>query len=143
MNNHVYIAGTRHGSHTRLDPYVESYVGSLTTRNYTEGTIKGYRVLLRRLAVLMEERGIRPEDLTVELAAEVVQGEERNKREPHKYANIAARFVGHLVEIGVATAPTPTAKQAARQTLRRDYEDYLRRGNSTVEPRDGLHFRGK
>jgi integrase/recombinase XerD len=127
MKNKIDIAGEhKESADTCLDRYIESFQERLTARNYKVGTIKTYRVLVRRLGRIMAERGIRPEDLTVELAADLVHCEERNKREPHKYANIARRFVGHLVEIGVASAPLPTAKQIARQALRRDYEDYLR-----------------
>lgn len=127
MNNHVNFPSMHGGSSTCLDRYIESFVDHLTARNYTTGTIKGYRVLIRRLAIIMEDRGIRPEDLTVEMVAELVQGEERKRREPRKSANIARRFVEYLIEIGVATAPPPTPKQIAREALRRDYEDYLRR----------------
>jgi integrase/recombinase XerD len=126
MNNNVNTAGTRDGSGTCLDRHIESFVDRLTARNYTAGTIKGYRVLIRRLAVIMEERGIRPEYLTVEMAGELVRGEERKRREPRKCANIARRFVGYLIDIGVVAAPPPTAKQIAREALRHDYEDYLR-----------------
>jgi integrase/recombinase XerD len=127
MNNHLNIAGARDGSGTCLSQYIESYVDRLTARNYTAGTIKGYRVLIRRLALIMEDRGIRPEHLTVEMAAELVQGEERKRRKPHQSANMARRFVEYLIEIGIATAPPPTPKQLARDALRCDYEDYLRR----------------
>src|SRR5215471_6605798 len=127
MSNHIDIAGTRQETGTFLDQYIASFEERLTARNYKAGTIKIHRVLIRRLAMIMAKRGIRPEDLTVELAAKLVQGEERKKREPHKCANIARRFVEHLVELGVATATPLTAKQIARQTLRRDYEDYLHR----------------
>lgn len=125
MNINVRSASDSFG--TCLSQYIESYVDRLTARNFAAGTIKGYRVLILRLAVIMEDRGIRPEDLTVDRAAELMQGEERKRREPHKSANIARRFVEYLVEIGVATAPPLTSKQIARETLRRDYEDYLRR----------------
>jgi site-specific recombinase XerD len=127
MSNYIDIAGTRQETGTCLDQYIASFEERLTARNYKAGTIKIYCVLIRRLALIMAKRGIRPEDLTVELAAKLVQGEERKKREPHKCANIARRFVEYLVELGVATVPPLTAKQIARQTLRRDYEDYLHR----------------
>ena len=84
------------------DQYIASFEERLTARNYKAGTIKIYRVLIHRLAIIMAKRGITPEDLTVELAAKLVQGEERKKREPHKCANIARRFVEYLVELGVA-----------------------------------------
>ena len=96
MNNNVSIVGARDTSGTCLDRHIKSFVDRLTARNYTAGTIKGYRVLIRRLAVIMEERGIRPEYLTVEMAGELVQDEERKRREPRKCANIARRLVGYL-----------------------------------------------
>ena len=127
MNNRIDIPSASDRFGICLSQYIESYVDRLTALNYTAGTIKGHRALIRRLTIIMEDRGIRPEDLTVEMAAELVRGEERKRREPHKSANIARRFVEYLIEIGVATAPPPTPKQIAREALRRDYEDYLRR----------------
>ena len=112
---------------TCLDPYIESFEGRLRERNYTSGTIKTYRVLVRRLASFMEARGIAPEHLTVELAAELVHDEVRRRREPNKYKNIARRFAEHLIDLGVASAPSPTPQQIARKKLRHDYEDYLHR----------------
>jgi hypothetical protein len=127
MNVSVSTVAIRSGSGTCLDQYIESFAERLTARNYKSGTIKTYCVLIRRLAIIMEDRCIGPEDLTVELAGDLVRGEERKTREPHKCANIARRFTEHLIDIGVATAPAPTPKQVARGTLRRDYENYLRR----------------
>ncbi len=126
MNNHL-IPSAGDGFGNGLSQCIESYVERLTARNYAAGTIKDHRVLIRRLAIMMENRGIRPEDLTAEMAAKLVQGEERKRREPRKCANIVRRFVEYLIEIGVATAAAPTPKQIAREALRRDYEDYLRR----------------
>jgi integrase/recombinase XerD len=127
MNSHNDTAEMNRGIGTCLDQYIESFEDRLKARNYTAGTIKTYRVLIRRLAVIMEEAGVRPDDLTVELAAELVRGEERKTLEPHKCANVARRFTEHLIGIGVATATPPTSKQIARETLRHDYENYLRR----------------
>jgi hypothetical protein len=81
----------------------------------------------------MEESCVGPEDLTVELAAELARGEERRTLEPHKCANIARRFTEHLIEIGVATAAAPTPKQIAREALRHGYEEYLRRERGLSE----------
>ena len=130
------ISGTGYAKHeatTCLDQYLGSFEASLTPFNYKIGTIKAYCGLIRRLGSIMQERGIRPAGLTVELAADLVKGEERNRREPHKYANIARRFTRYLIEIGVAQAAPPTAKQTARDLLRRDYEDYLRRQRGLSE----------
>jgi len=112
---------------TCLDAYIESFESHLRVLSYTPGTIKTYRVLVRRLATMMEAQGLAPSCLTTELAADLVRGEERKAREPHKYANIARRFVEHLIDLGVASAPSPTSPQIAREKLRHDYEDYLHR----------------
>jgi hypothetical protein len=80
---------------TCLDAYIESFESHLRARNYTPGTIKTYRILVRRLATTMEAQGLAPSCLTTEQAADLVRGEERKAREPHKYANIARRFVEH------------------------------------------------
>jgi|SRR5271170_4709278 len=112
---------------TCLDPYIGSFEDRLKERNYTPGTITTYRVLVRRLAALMEAVGVTPSRLSTEIAADLVRGEERRTREPHKYANIARRFADHLVDIGVAAAPELSAQQIARNDLRRDYGDYLQR----------------
>src|ERR1700680_1334740 len=104
MNSDVDIVGMSRGAGTCLDRHIKSFEDRLTARNYTSGTIKTYRVLIRRLAMIMEVRGVRPEDLTDELGAELVRVEELKTREPHKCANIARRFTEHLIEIGVAIA---------------------------------------
>jgi integrase/recombinase XerD len=133
MNIAINTTVTNQRTKTCLDQYIGAFEDRLTARNYKSGTIKTYRVLIRRLSMIMEERGIRPEDLTVELAAELVRSEERNHREPHKYANIARRFTEHMIDIGVATATPPTPKQIAREALHREYEDYLRRQRGLSE----------
>jgi site-specific recombinase XerD len=108
-----------------LDPYIGTFEAKLIEKNYKPGTIKTYRVLVRRLASLMDATGVTPSNLTMEMAARLVSDEERNRREPNKCQNIARRFVGHLINLGVVPAPVPTAQQIARQRLRDDYEDYL------------------
>jgi len=115
------------GSATCLDPYIPSFEGRLIEKNYTPGTIKTYRVLVRRLASFMEVGGIAPQHLTVDLAAQLVRGEERQRNEPNKYQNIARRFAEHLIDLGVAPAPVQTAQEIARAKLRTGYEQYLHR----------------
>lgn len=125
--NKLTTTSTCHDESTCLDQYLSSFEASLIDQDYKPETIKTYRVLIRRLGRIMAERGIEPTNLTVEVAAELAKDEERNRREPHKCANMARRFVSHLIEIGVVRATPPTAKQIARDALRREYEDYLRR----------------
>jgi len=125
MNDRVDVANANRA--TCLDPYIESFESGLRARSYAAGTIKSYRALIRHLAMMMEAGGVAPSLLTVERAAELVRGEERKAREPHKYANIARRFVAHLIDLGVTSAPPPTPRQIAREKLRQGYEDYLHR----------------
>lgn len=110
-----------------LDRYLPSFESRLAERHYKPGTIKTYRVLVRRLASFMEAGGIAPERLTADLAARLVRGEERHRNEPNKCQNIARRFAEHLIDLGVVPAPVPTAQQIARTELRKGYEDYLHR----------------
>jgi integrase/recombinase XerD len=114
-------------SATCLDPYVPSFESRLAEKNYKLRTIKTYRVLVRRLASFMEARGIAPEHLSAELAAQLVHGEERHRHEPNKCRNIARRFAEHLIDLGVVSAPPPTPREIAREKLRQGYEDYLHR----------------
>ena len=97
------------GTGTSLDPYIKSFEDGLTKRQYTRGTIKTYRVLVRRFATLAQERGVRPEQLTVELATALIGG--RRVRGQHGTGHVARQFVEHLIEIGIAAAPSPTPKQ--------------------------------
>lgn len=112
---------------TWLDPYLSSFEAGLVAKNYSTATITTYRALIRRLGAFMDAGGIVPEVLTMDVAAQLVRNEERNRNEPNKCQNIARRFVEHLIDLGVAQAPVPTSQQIARQRLRVAYEDYLHR----------------
>ena len=136
MNNRVDAGNTNRG--TCLDGYIVSFEDSLRARDYAASTIKVYRLLIGRLAATMESMDVVPAHLTVELAAELIRGEERKAREPHKYANIARRFARHLIELGVASAPASTPRQIAREKLRQGYEDYLHRQRG-LSPRTIFH----
>jgi integrase/recombinase XerD len=130
--------GTRHPAACCLDPHIVTFEAKLKEKNYKPGTIKTYRAVIRRLASFMEADGIAPEQLTADLAARLVRGEERRRREPNKCQNIARRFAAHLIDLGVAPAPVPTPQQIARDALRRDYEEYLLRQRG-LSPRTIFH----
>lgn len=49
------------GRGTCLDTYIPSFESRLTERNYKPGTIKTYRVQIRRLASLMAASGVAPD----------------------------------------------------------------------------------
>lgn len=130
--------GTGHPVACCLDPHIVTFEVKLREKNYKPGTIKTYRAVIRRLASFMEAGGIAPEQLTADLAARLVRGEERRRREPNKCQNIARRFAAHLIDLGVAPAPVPTPRQIAREALRRDYEAYLQRQRG-LSPRTIYH----
>jgi integrase/recombinase XerD len=127
----VHIDSTSQSTGACLDRYLKSFEEGLAARQYTAGTIKTYRVLVRSLAAMMEERGIAPEQLTVELAAALIQDEK--VRQLHGSGHVVRRFVEHLIKIGAATAPPLTPKQVGRAKLRREFEDYLRRDRGLSE----------
>src|SRR6266700_4290145 len=71
MTTQVDVASS--SSAACLDRYLPSFESRLAEKNYKPGTIKTYRVLVRRLASFMEAGGIAPECLTAELAARLVR----------------------------------------------------------------------
>jgi site-specific recombinase XerD len=125
MIKSVAIPQKRSG--TCLDPYIPSFDARLIEKNFKSGTIRQYRMWIRRLASLMEANSISPGQLTSDMAAQLVRDEARNPRKSTWNQNLARRFVKHLIELGVASPPVPTAKQIARERLRADFEDYLHR----------------
>ena len=115
-------------SHKRgacLDPYIPSFDASLLGKNFKPGTIRHYRVSIRRLASRMESADIGIGQLTRDIAAELVCDEDRDPRKPTWNQNLAKRFVQHLIEIGVVPKPVQTPQEAASAELRARYEDYL------------------
>ena len=116
-------------SHKRgicLDPYIPSFDASLLGKNFKPGTIRQYRMSIRRLASRMESANIGIEHLTLDIAGQLVRDEDRDRRKPTWNQNLARRFVQHLIEIGVVPKPAPTPQEAARAELRARFEDYLR-----------------
>jgi hypothetical protein len=67
------------GTGTSFDPFIKSFEDSLAKRRYTRGTIRMYRVFVRRFVMLVQKRGIGPEQLTVKRATKLVS----DKRVPH------------------------------------------------------------
>jgi site-specific recombinase XerD len=119
------------GTGTSFDPYIKSFEDSLTKRRYTRGTITTYRVFVRRFTILVQRRGIDPEQLTVKRATELTS--DKRVRRRHGSGHVARKFVEHLIEIGVVAAPSPAPKQIDRANLQREFEDYLRRDRGLSE----------
>ena len=74
MHSHDEIIGMSKGTGTGLDRYIESFEDRLKARNYTAGTIKTYRVLIRRLAMIMEERCVKSSNPSVPLLLRILLG---------------------------------------------------------------------
>jgi hypothetical protein len=96
---------------TCLDRYLGSFEHSVSSRNYKPDTLKNYRHLLRRFAKLLEAERIEPSALTADLAVELGRRFPTTPKSQIKIPNLARLFVGHLVEIGVATRPALTPVQ--------------------------------
>lgn len=120
------------GSQTpAFDDLLEQFRDRLARQQYGRKTIGLYTTAVRELGRRMSERGIELEALTPAVARELMlDGAQMHRRD---YAAFAARrFADFLVTIGVAT-PTRTVAEVAREGLRRDYEDYLRRHRGLSE----------
>jgi integrase/recombinase XerD len=55
------------------EPHLDSFEQSFAAANYTRGTLKNYRSLVRRLGRLLDAEGIRPATLTPDLADRVAR----------------------------------------------------------------------
>jgi integrase/recombinase XerD len=109
----------------RLDHHIGTFEATLRERHYKPDTIRAYRRVLRRLSSMMDAARIAAEELTMDMAAQLVRDADHDRRRPNKCRNIARSFVEHLIDCGVVPAPVPTAQQVARSRLRADYEEYL------------------
>ena len=102
----------------------------LGAQGYSPLTLREYRLIAGRCCDAVEQRGLRVSDLdgaTMErLRHAVLSGVTGSARTFAKFC--LGRFIDHLVEAGVATAPRPPAQKIkALDRLREQYEHYLRR----------------
>ncbi len=117
-----------------LDGLLEQYLVELAGLNYDRGTIRIYAGAIERLFELMVEHGVALNELTPDVAAELVLRTDWRGDRLQYGVFIVKRFTGYLMTLGVAKPPTPpTARELAHATLRRDYEDYLRRQRGLSE----------
>jgi integrase/recombinase XerD len=114
-----------HKRGTCLDPHIPSFDASLRSKNFKQGTIRQYRMSIRRLASWMESADVPLDQMTPNIAAELVRDEDRDPRRPTWNQNLARRFVQHLIRIGVVPKPVATPQESARAELRACFEDYL------------------
>lgn len=110
---------------TCVDPYLDSFAQSFAAANYTAGTIRTYRHVVRKLGRLMDKAGIAPAALTPDLADQLARTAVPGPASRICLHNLARRFAEHLIEIGVAQPVPLTEAQIARAALLADYEAYL------------------
>ncbi|MBB2199743.1 tyrosine-type recombinase/integrase [Gluconacetobacter sp. 1c LMG 22058] len=126
---------------TCIEPYLGSFAKSFAAENYTEGTVRTYQSILRKVGHAMDVAGVSPTALTLDIAERL--GREIPRRMngtiwPHR---LARRFAQHLLDIGV-TKPVPlTELERAHAALLADFESYLARQRG-LSPRSIQHAIG-
>ena len=113
-----------------------TFLERLGAQGYAAVTIQEYRTIAGRFCEAIEKRALRVGDLdgvtTERLRHAVLSGITGSAR---TYARFClGRFIDHLIEAGVATAPQPPSKKlTALDCLREEYETYLRRQRGLAE----------
>ena len=106
-----------------LDVLAEQYRAELKRLNYGRATINVYLPTIRRLGQLSGRHGLPLDQLTPDIAAELVLRADWHGDRRQYAIFIVRRFVGYLTTLGLAKPPMPsTARELARAALRRDYE---------------------
>ena len=117
-----------------LGGLLEQYRAELERLNYSRWTIYAHLRSIRRLSGLIIERNVPLDELTPDIAADLVlRADCRGDRQQY-VVFIVRRFVGYLAMLGVAKSPAPPmVKYLKHAVLRRDYENYLRRQRGLSE----------
>lgn len=110
---------------TCVDAYLDSFAESFAAANYKAATITNYRSIIRKLGQVMDAEGIEPSALTLDQAERLGRMVRRKHGQTICPHNLARRFAGHLIDIGVAQPVPLTEAQVARAALLGDFETYL------------------
>lgn len=110
---------------TCLDPYFGSFEESLAPTNMQRRALSNYRFQLRRFGRVLEAENVKPTSLTLELADRFARQVPFDRKNAVRIPNLVRRFVLHLIDIGVAIAPTVSAAQIAKDQLLDDLETFL------------------
>ncbi len=110
---------------TCLDPYFSSFVESLAQTHMQRRALSNYRFQLRRFGRVLEAENVKPTSLTLELADCFARQVPFDRKNAVRIPNLVRRFVLHLIDIGVAIAPTVSAAQSAKDQLLDDLERFL------------------
>jgi integrase/recombinase XerD len=108
----------------------KDFLERLAAQGYATVTVQEYRTIAGRFCDAVEKRSLRIGDLdsttTERLRHSVLSGFTGSARSYVKFC--ARRFIDHLIEAGVASAPpSPARKPTALDRLRDEHEAYLRR----------------
>jgi integrase/recombinase XerD len=95
---------------TCIEPYIDSFMRCFAEANYKPATIKGYRNLIRRLGLAMDEASIAPSALTPDLAEKLGRAAEPQRTGTIRLYSLGRKFGAHLIEIGVAKPVAPTRR---------------------------------
>ena len=125
-----------------LDVLAEQYRAELKRLSYGRATINVYLRTIRKLGQLIGSHDLPLDQLTPDIAAELVVRADWHGDRRQYAIFIVRRFVGYLTTLGLAKPPgPPTARELARAALRREYEDYLRRQRGLTEQTIGHCWR--
>ena len=83
---------------TCIEPYLDSFMRSFTEANYKPETIKGYRNLVRRLGLAMDEASVAPSALTPDLAEKLGRAAEPESTGTIRLYSLGRKFGAHLID---------------------------------------------
>ena len=135
MNTHTNEAQQScEGEFTLFGNYPFQFRQYLQDHNYSGDTIDRYLHCIDTLAWMMKADGISLGDLGETEAVALIARTGWSKRNTTYAMFIVRRFICFLSEQGVGKPPLPpSAKEAARAELRRDYECYLHQHRGLTE----------
>lgn len=110
---------------TCVDPHLDSFAESFAAANYKAATITIYRSIIRKLGQVMDAEKVEPAALTLDVAERLGRMVPRRQGQTICPHNLARRFAGHLIDIGVAQPVPLTEAQIARAALLAGFETYL------------------
>lgn len=122
---------------------VGKFLAELECQGYSRLIILVYRRSIRALRRVMEDHGVAPDQLTSDIAANLVQSAKCSGDPQQHVIFIVRRFVGWLVSESISPPPAePTVTEQARELLCRDYQGYLRHQRGVSERSISDYWRG-
>ena len=120
-----------------LDVLAEQYRAELKRLNYGRATINVYLRTIRKLGQLIGSHDLPLDQLTLDIAAELVLRADWHGDRRQYAIFIVRRFVGYLTPLGLAKPPVPsTARELARVEAIDMLEQPSQPIGRKIEPRD-------